>query len=512
MKTFTNLIIGIAGFLLFTFNLKANDLQILEVTLNNLDTVNHTAHISVRLAWQNYWNEDNTGGNHDAIWLFVKYSVDFDDWKHATLSNNESDFSATAGIVETVSDGKGIFLMASAGDTSVYITSTVDLLWKYGTDYVSDTAENVRVSAFGVEMVYIPEGGFTVGDSDNIYGGGSVYTFIDSTYTNPVLIGDTPAILRQYGSDPNAGDEILEEGIMVSGSGGIDTNGDGEIDNSFYPTGYNGFYIMKYEISQGQYAAFLNHITANQAFYRYREENYGQMRYSITGSYPEFYAEYPEVACNFLSWRDGSAYADWAGLRPMTELEFEKACRGPAAEQSNVYPWGSGEESWPVYGYDYQLEAFGTEYEQISNAIEEAPNLNFTQVMFWNNDTLVEGPLRCGIFAKSAVHKNMMETGATYYGVMDMLGNLTETCITIGTSQGRAFTGLNGDGYLGLHGEANTTGWPLWINNDMYGYGYRGGHFLSWDEAMAISYRVYAAYANNPNELRGFRCVRNRSN
>jgi len=133
--------------------------------------------------------------------------------------------------------------------------------------------------------------------------------------------------------------------------------------------------------------------------------------------------------------------------------------------------------------------------------------------MFYNNNAFFEGPLRCGIFANSAVNKTMMETGATYYGVMEMLGNLNETCITLGTPQGRAFTGLNGDGYLGKHGEANTEGWPLWIYSEMDGFGYRGGSFFSWGEAMAISYRVLAAYADfNPKELQGFRCVRSRSN
>ena len=32
-------------------------------------------------------------------------------------------------------------------------------------------------------------------------------------------------------------------------------------------------------------------------------------------------------ACNFLNWNDLAAYLQWAALRPMTELEFEKICR-----------------------------------------------------------------------------------------------------------------------------------------------------------------------------------------
>ena len=103
----------------------------------------------------------------------------------------------------------------------------------------------------------------------------------------------------------------------------------------------------------------------------------------------------------------------------------------------------------------------------------------------------------------------MKETGATYYGVMDMLGNLWETCITIGTPQGRAFTGLEGDGYLNSDGDANTLNWPTWENYDLDGYGHRGGHYFAWDEELRISYRYLAAYADyNPKINDGFRCVR----
>ncbi len=48
------------------------------------------------------------------------------------------------------------------------------------------------------------------------------------------------------------------------------------------------------------------------------------------------------IACDYLSWMDLCAYADWAGLRPMTELELEKACRGGGVSATaGDYPWGS---------------------------------------------------------------------------------------------------------------------------------------------------------------------------
>jgi formylglycine-generating enzyme required for sulfatase activity len=42
---------------------------------------------------------------------------------------------------------------------------------------------------------------------------------------------------------------------------------------------------------------------------------------------------------NILSWFDVAAYLDWAALRPMTELEFEKVCRGPENRIAGEYAW-----------------------------------------------------------------------------------------------------------------------------------------------------------------------------
>ena len=41
--------------------------------------------------------------------------------------------------------------------------------------------------------------------------------------------------------------------------------------------------------------------------------------------------------------RMGVAFADWAGLRSMTELEYEKACRGPLEPVAGEYAFGTNE-------------------------------------------------------------------------------------------------------------------------------------------------------------------------
>jgi hypothetical protein len=50
-------------------------------------------------------------------------------------------------------------------------------------------------------------------------------------------------------------DEAL---IGIDGDGGIDRDNDGVVDNPFFPTGYEPFYLMKYELSQEQWRDFFN--------------------------------------------------------------------------------------------------------------------------------------------------------------------------------------------------------------------------------------------------------------
>jgi formylglycine-generating enzyme required for sulfatase activity len=98
-----------------------------------------------------------------------------------------------------------------------------------------------------------------------------------------------------------------------------------------FPKGTRAFYIMKYEISQGQYADFLNGISHYAASFRapFAGIGYYDERGTIRIEGSAYVASKPNRPANQMSWDDGTTFADWAGLRPMTELEFTKAARGP---------------------------------------------------------------------------------------------------------------------------------------------------------------------------------------
>jgi formylglycine-generating enzyme required for sulfatase activity len=255
---------------------------------------------------------------------------------------------------------------------------------------------------------------------------------------------------------------------------------------------------MKYEVTQQQYVDFLNTLTQTQATARKHTLDPLADRYAITGTTVGNYStNNPNVACNYLGWADDAAYADWSGLRPMTELEFEKACRGPLAAVTGEYAWGTA----AVAGSAYTLSGDGTASEGIAtNYSTTAGNAIYGSTQVSGNN----GPVRVGIFANET--SGRVSAGASYWGIMELSGNLWERPVTIGNETGRAFTGTHGDGVLDSSGDANAATWPV---TDAVGAGWRGGSWVNGTFYVQVSDRVYAGYSDSSRygEL-GFRAVR----
>lgn len=63
--------------------------------------------------------------------------------------------------------------------------------------------------------------------------------------------------------------------------------------------------------------------------------------------------EYPNYPVTFISWREAQAYAEWAGKRLPTGLEWEKAARGT---DGRLYPWGNQKPKPDLANFDYNEE------------------------------------------------------------------------------------------------------------------------------------------------------------
>jgi formylglycine-generating enzyme required for sulfatase activity len=260
---------------------------------------------------------------------------------------------------------------------------------------------------------------------------------------------------------------------------------------------------MKYEMSQSQYVGFFNTLTQTQRVAldvtgvggkgQDTELNRNGVNWPDAGNAT---TTLPDVPLNYVNNQIMLAYLDWAGLRPISETEYEKAGRGTAAPVNNEYAWGSAN----IHATDYEYQGFGTTSERISNPGEGVGNAIYNAT----NGTPT-GPKRCGILAASAPNASREETGGSFYGIMELTGNLYERLISVGNPEGRAFAGTHGNGIISFSGTHNVATWP----SDNTGLGYRGGSFFNGPNFIRLSDRYDAstvlAGANNRIGFRGVR-------
>ncbi len=400
-------------------------------------------------------------------------------------------------------DRVGMFVRRSgegAGTTSV---QNVKAVWNFASNSLVKT-DKVKLQAFGVEMVYVAGGAFKVGsggtEANRFYAGDTVNDPFTIASEDAITVGTSAGNLY-YASSMYGGDR----GSPIPAA---------------FPNGYTAFYCMKYSITQGQYADFLNALTRDQQATRcvasttvsnYMSGTAGgsasiQNRNTVrlTGdpgspSRRVYTTVTRDRACNFLSWADGAAFADWTGLRPMTELEYEKACRGPLDPVVDEYAWGTA-----TIMADAARAISGTEdgTETITSDTSSG-GCNYGNKAHTGGDA-GSGPLRVGIFATAS--STRVSAGASYWGIMELSGNLWERPVTVGHATGRAFTGLHGNGVLNTAGDADVTAWP---NTTATGAGFRGGDWYDASAYARVSDRNYAALVGAARYLsKGSRAVR----
>ncbi len=468
---------------------RANNLVVENATFIERDTTDHYGKIRFDIAWDNSWKMSEAPANWDAAWVFAKWKLQGEaEWAHCTLSITDDEHATPTGSQIDASftkdnNGKGLFIYRDSDGEGANDWDGVELRWNYGIDGMADDAA-VDVKVFAIEMVYVPEGNFYLGD------GASMYAFYDDAKGSA-----TPAQITYGSVSVNAESHMIRGPIAVDGDDGLSGNAD-------YPTGYKAFYCMKYEINQGQYADFLNTLSPPQDKNHFAKMN-GKYRHTIGGTPGSHSADVASRACNYLSLIDGMAYADWAGLRPMTELEFEKASRGPANSVAGEYAWGNEN----IASKPYTLSNDGQPDEAIATNYATDPTGN---AAYTKTERSIRGPVRGGIFATAA--STRAEAGASYYGITELSGNLEERVVTLANAAGRQFKGTHGDGALTKDGFANIPDWPGFTggkNSRVAGACSRGGAWNTFAPYLRISGR-HKAGSTVPHQQSssGFRCAR----
>jgi len=425
----------------------ANDIQVANTGLTNQNTGAHTTEIKFDVSWKNSWRTSTNEANYDGAWIFVKYrKLNTTLWQHCTL--NPAGFTAPSGSsIKVTADGKGLWIYRSSNGIGDVNFTNGRVVWNYGNDGVLDT-DSCEIQVYALEMVYVPQGAFYLGS-----GGTESYAFKDGSSSNPYRVLSEAAI--NYGT--NAGN-------LYSSFGGASY-----VIPASYPKGFDAFWCMKYECSQQQYVDFLNNLDLARA-------SVNGIAY-FTGTHPALIAAYPERAMGGIGTAQYLAFADWAGLRPMTEMEYEKACRGANIfPLPNEYAWGS---------------TTGVPASAVNDDGTSAESYNATANV---NTNFLGRMTRSGGFATALTASNRELSGATYYGIMEMSGNGMERVVRLANNAPvLAFSAsVHGDGNIAASGAANVQNWIDISNNTVFNYGTRGSGFGNGlSNLFCISDRTY---------------------
>jgi formylglycine-generating enzyme required for sulfatase activity len=422
----------------------ANNINVSNVLLMGKNTGSDTYQVQFDLSWENSWRTSSAEANYDAAWIFFKFRANNGLWQHGMI-NTTGHVAASGSTIATVPDAMGVYVHRSADGIGNVSYPAMQVAWNYGASGVADDAI-IEIRVYALEMVYVPQGNFQIGD------------------------GSTTTIERQFEMGQSGAPYVVtsEAAITLGGPGATNLNArnntgsSGSADDFTYavaqtlpaafPKGFQAYYMMKYECTEYQYVEFLNTLTSTQAAARFPNQT-GIDGHTIddTGTAPNIHVTTaPERVCGELDGVDVLAYADWAGLRPLSELEYEKACRGKLAAVAGEYPWGTT----TLHSASYAYTNSGLANEAVSNPGSVNGNCQ------WGFTSVPTQTRRSGIFAGSFVTANRTQAGAGYFGAMELAGMVMELTVGVGNTQGRAFTGANGNGQLTAAGSADVPNWP----------------------------------------------------
>jgi formylglycine-generating enzyme required for sulfatase activity len=471
-KFYSSMLLLVAA--MFGFNVMANNLTITNVSLTGATA--NTIQVQYNMFWENSWRDLE---NWDAVWVFVKYTTDNGTtWSHATMSTSGhvAGTSSPGAAIQIPQDNLGAFVYRSSVSSGTFTITGQQLQWNFAANGLNQSqASSATVRVFGVEMVYIPQGEFYLGDGVNntTTPTPSLNAFRRlSTNNSAAFVNGS---LSETIQDPQYGN------FRADGLNGIDMNNDGVIgswptDAPDFPIGFKAMYCMKHKITQGQYVDFLNTLTYAQQSSRVgsptnisgqsawngatttlptHRNNIFVLTPGVNSSQPRIYtATRPDRDCNFLNWPDGTAYADWAGLRPFTDMEREKIGRGPVPPVLGEFAWGSTSLS--------SLTSITTGVENGQEVASSTANnfhdMHANVTLSGGDASFNRGPVRAGIFAGSSTTR--LTSGSTYYGVMDYTGGLIEWVVGFSSLAGRSYTGLHGNGAINASGFADVNFWP----------------------------------------------------
>ncbi len=421
----------------------------------------------------------------------------------------------------------GFFLRRVDYGAGHIVVPGVSLIWDYVRQGFVDE-DDLVVKVFAVEMVYVPTGAYYLGGAGSVADNRhyAAFTTDEATLGRPMVIESEDPI--------TVANSTAESTLWTVGGAGITA---GTIPAEF-PKGYQAFYIMKYEMTQEAYVEFLNTLSQGQQdgriqgtlstfaqnswltrdldghgwdFYCnvikvkqpspvvvfgcdgnnnniYNETDKVCYDYRCDSSKNKFMTrniDGQDLAMNWINVLDFLAYAEFSGLRPMTELEYEKACRGPKKPANDEFAWGSVTmRFWPARNWGYIDQWTGT--ERPKEVYNSGAHVSDNWWSCWWGATC-SGPVRVGCFADSTTTR--ASSGASFWGVMNMSDNVGEICISVYDTTGRNFKGSHGSGQLDGNGDAMNKDWLTFAASNTPGTDYTNYRYYIVRGMLVANYR-----------------------
>ena len=169
---------------------------------------------------------------------------------------------------------------------------------------------------------------------------------IDTANERPI---DTEADAKPEPSGP-----VIPEGMVLipAGEFQMGSNTGNPNEKPEHTVYVDAFYMDKYEVTNADYAAFLNAKGLRGSYLRNLESRpikYFNQKFQVRRGYEN----YP---ISGITWEGAMAYAAWVEKRLPTEAEWEKAARGGLVGKE--YPWGNTVDTDKANHIDY-IEYFG---------------------------------------------------------------------------------------------------------------------------------------------------------
>ena len=513
MKFFLKILIPI----LFCANsLFANNIRLKNVSL--VDTIKASKEVNIKfdLSWENSWRDDI---NWDAAWVTIKIKRADGSWKHIKIQSTGFSIGTNTPNAKVVvpTDRLGAFIYRSQKGSGVMDLKNIKLRWNYGQDSIANI-DSAEIRIFATEMVYVPKGNFAFGDAytqnASLYDRVIPSIFKNFTLADTTKFGSNSPMFTvisdrlspmlsnfESGSGPGYSfDQEIRAGIYIHGLQGIAINNSGTYKYPDFPTGYKAFYCMKYEVSQGQYTDFLNTIkpVSSQNNMPYQSDLLpitNNSRFSIKKVGTTYTVSRPDRAMDHVDFVHLFSFANWSAMRPMTELEFEKACRGPLAPRP--FDKANGQRP-PMMGMLNSNMIYNLKLDGPETGTEAPLGVDSTKFLSLYSNPQIEGgdggtgAYRVGVFATPT--SSRISSGASYYGIMGLTDNVAEYVVSLNTERSRSFKDVNGTG-------ENPAGYP----DASRWFGQTGG-FVSVYQDMI--FKNDSVSSRNSGFPAGFRLVR----